>query len=66
MAPLPKRRHTNSRQGKRRSHHALLRVGLIPCPQCRQPKRPHVACPNCGTYRGRQIVRIKQKRAATP
>lgn len=65
MAPLPKKRHTNARQGKRRSHHALRPAGLVPCPQCRTPKRAHVACPNCGTYRGRQVLRIKQKRAAT-
>jgi large subunit ribosomal protein L32 len=25
------------------------------CPNCREPKPPHRACPHCGYYRGRQI-----------
>jgi large subunit ribosomal protein L32 len=66
MAGQPKKRISRARQGERRSHLALRRKQLVPCPQCRQPKLPHVACANCGTYRGRQVIRIKQKkRAAT-
>ncbi len=28
----------------------------IPCPQCHGPKLSHRACPNCGTYRGREVI----------
>jgi large subunit ribosomal protein L32 len=28
------------------------------CPQCRQAKLPHVVCPNCGWYKGRQVVEV--------
>jgi large subunit ribosomal protein L32 len=31
---------------------------LAPCPRCRQPKLPHVACPTCGTYNGRQVINV--------
>lgn len=66
MAGQPKKRISRARQGERRSHLALKRPRLVRCPQCRQLRPPHAACPNCGTYRGRQVVRIKQKkRAAT-
>ncbi len=26
------------------------------CPNCREPKLPHVACPACGTYNRRQVI----------
>jgi large subunit ribosomal protein L32 len=33
---------------------------LVSCPQCREPKLPHTACPTCGTYgprgRRRQVI----------
>jgi large subunit ribosomal protein L32 len=32
---------------------------LTICPQCRQPRLSHHACPNCGTYRGRQVLKAK-------
>lgn len=66
MAAQPKKRISRARQGERRSHLALGRPQLVRCPQCRNLRPAHSACPNCGTYRGRQVVRIKQKkRAAT-
>lgn len=64
MAGHPKKKHSHANQGKRRSHLALTAPTLVPCPQCRTLKRPHEACPRCGTYRGRQVVTIKTKRAA--
>lgn len=58
---VPKRRVSKARQGDRRAHHALTLPQLEECPHCRQQKRPHHACPNCGWYNGREAVRIKQK-----
>ncbi|MEK6233428.1 MAG: 50S ribosomal protein L32, partial [Planctomycetales bacterium] len=31
---VPKRKHSNSRSGKRRSHHAITPKQLYPCPKC--------------------------------
>ncbi|MCK4772149.1 MAG: 50S ribosomal protein L32 [Candidatus Latescibacteria bacterium] len=53
---VPKRRHSISRRGKRRSHHALKAPTLGVCDHCGQPKLSHRACPNCGYYRGRQVI----------
>lgn len=53
---LPKRRHSNARTGKRRAHDALTPPGVVTCPNCRELKLPHRACPSCGYYRGRQVV----------
>jgi len=53
---VPKRKHSNSRSGKRRSHNALRAKQLRPCPKCSTPSPTHVVCPNCGHYMGRTIV----------
>ena len=41
----------------RRSHDALSRPAVSLCPQCGEPKRPHYVCPNCGTYKGRAVLK---------
>jgi large subunit ribosomal protein L32 len=54
--PLPKQRISPRRRDTRRSHHTLVLPTLSPCPQCKQPRRPHRVCPNCGHYDGREII----------
>jgi len=56
--PVPKQRHTKSRRNKRRSHHALKKLNLIPCFKCGQPVLSHHACLNCGTYAGREVIDV--------
>jgi len=53
---VPKERIPKARRDRRRANLALSRPTLVPCPQCRQPGRPHHVCRNCGTYRGREVV----------
>jgi large subunit ribosomal protein L32 len=64
LAGHPKKRIPRAAQGERRSHLALKAQNLVPCPQCKSPKPPHQACPHCGMFRGRQVLKIKAKRAA--
>ena len=72
MAPLPKRRWSTQRQGKKRATLKAFAKAMIRCDNCGQLKSPHCACPKCGYYRGKQITKIKerklenQKRPATP
>lgn len=62
MAPLPKRRHTRARQGKRRRAIKLKEVTLEKCPQCDALKRPHTLCSNCGYYKGKAVLLKKEKK----
>ncbi len=57
---VPKRRKSKSRRDQRRSHDALALPGRSRCPQCGDPKPPHRACPNCGTYRGREVIESEE------
>jgi len=60
---VPKKRTPAARRDRRRSHHALKPAKLATCPQCQAPTRTHQACPNCGFYRGRDILQIESKNA---
>ncbi|MBM3935254.1 MAG: 50S ribosomal protein L32 [SAR202 cluster bacterium] len=56
MPPLPKKKHSSGRQGKRAAHHAKTPPNLSECPQCHAAKMPHRVCPKCGYYNGREVV----------
>ncbi|MBN1871607.1 MAG: 50S ribosomal protein L32 [Candidatus Omnitrophica bacterium] len=58
---LPKRRHSRERGRLRRTHYKLKLPNLSICPNCNQPKSPHVVCKNCGYYKGKPFVQIKVK-----
>ena len=56
-------RHTSSHTANRRSHHALLGLGLGKCDKCGLPKPAHKLCNNCGTYKGRTVTDVTAKLA---
>jgi large subunit ribosomal protein L32 len=60
MGPLPKRKLSKGRRGRRRQHDQLQPVALVPCDHCGAMKRPHIVCPECGFYKGREIVEVKE------
>ena len=59
----PKKQKTHSSTHQGRSHLALKKVSLNKCPKCGQALKPHTVCPNCGYYRGKEVVKIKLKAA---
>jgi len=59
---VPKRRHSRSRQGKRRANWKLKVLTTAECPNCHEPVLPHHACPSCGTYHGREVIKLKEKK----
>jgi large subunit ribosomal protein L32 len=58
MGPLPKRKHSQARRDKRRAHDHLTLQHLVVCEECHEYKPAHQVCPNCGTYRGREVVAV--------
>jgi large subunit ribosomal protein L32 len=49
---------SRSNTRSRRSQWKTTAPHLVECSNkaCRKPKPPHIACPNCGQYAGRQVV----------
>lgn len=56
----PKQKTSKSRRNKRRTHHAIEIPTLAECSNCGAAHEYHRACPECGFYRGRQVLNIKQ------
>lgn len=61
MTPLPKKRHSTRRQGKRRINIRLSLPILTRCQNCHELIKPHITCPNCGQYKGQEIFALKVK-----
>ena len=53
---VPKRRTSKSRKRKRRTHWKLKSPNLAECPQCHEMILPHRVCPDCGHYKGEEVV----------
>jgi len=62
--PQPKKRHSNSRQGKRRFSNYRVK-GKTPgrCTSCGAAVAPHRVCPECGSYKGKVVKPKKEKKA---
>ncbi|PIZ98301.1 MAG: 50S ribosomal protein L32 [Candidatus Komeilibacteria bacterium CG_4_10_14_0_2_um_filter_37_10] len=58
MTVPPKRRSSSARK-RRASHHALTIASTHKCPKCGFAKLPHRACLNCGTYKNKEVIKIK-------
>ncbi len=59
---VPKRRHSHSRKNKRRSQKKTKTKAYVECPKCHSPRLPHRACPNCGNYNDRVVIKPKDEK----
>lgn len=57
--PTPRKKQSRTKRGARRSHDALATPATSICPQCGEPKRPHIVCSNCGTYKGKEVIKSR-------
>ncbi|HSG78154.1 MAG TPA: 50S ribosomal protein L32 [Acidimicrobiia bacterium] len=53
---VPKKKMSRSRTRRRKATWRVAKPHTVPCPQCSAAKLPHRACPECGTYKGREIL----------
>ncbi len=64
---VPKKKTSVSRKGMRRAgqHHKLYSKKTASCPNCGATVLPHNVCGSCGTYKGREVIVMKQKNEET-
>ncbi len=56
---VPKRKTSKAKSRSRRASNWVLELPARSlCPQCNESKVPHVVCPTCGWYKGRQAVEV--------
>ncbi|MDQ5983523.1 MAG: 50S ribosomal protein L32 [Eubacteriales bacterium SKADARSKE-1] len=57
---VPKRKVSKARRDKRRSTVWKLEAPtLVKCPKCGEFKVSHKVCKVCGTYNGREVLKIE-------
>jgi large subunit ribosomal protein L32 len=56
---VPKRKTPRSRRNSRRANHDKVSApNLIPCPNCADMMVSHRACPSCGHYNGKEVIKV--------
>jgi large subunit ribosomal protein L32 len=58
---VPKGKTSRMKKNMRRSHDALAAPARSKCPQCGAAKAPHRVCASCGSYKGREILKIEDE-----
>jgi large subunit ribosomal protein L32 len=58
---LPGKRLAKTRGRKRRGAIRLAKKTVNMCAKCKHPVQPHHACAFCGTYKNREVLKIKFK-----
>ena len=58
---VPKQHKTKSRRNQRRMNIRIKQPGLCACPKCGKLVLSHTVCPNCGYYKGRQVIDVLKK-----
>jgi large subunit ribosomal protein L32 len=63
--PVPKQRHNSARKGRRRSgqldKNNIKNTKTVKCSSCEALILPHRACPKCGSYKGREVLKTPKK-----
>lgn len=59
---VPKGKVSKARKHKRNSANFKAQATtLVECPNCKELKQPHRACPKCGFYDGKKVVETEKK-----
>ncbi len=63
MPAVPKRRTPRSRGHRRTAsnYRSPSLPTLVACEKCGELVQPYHVCPNCGQYRGRQVLEAKEE-----
>ena len=62
--PVPKKKTSKAKRDMRRAHHKMslkFLPSLVECPNCHEIVMSHRVCLNCGYYRGRKVLELKEE-----
>jgi large subunit ribosomal protein L32 len=57
---VPKKKKSKSKRDMRRAHDHAKMPNVSTCPQCHEPVLPHHVCGNCGSYRGKAVLKVEE------
>ena len=56
---VPKRKTSKMKKRLRKAANRYEGVQATFCPNCKAPCFPHQVCPNCGMYKGKQVITVE-------
>ena len=59
--PVPKKRRSKAKKRTKKACWKIDMPCLNTCTNCGRAILPHRACPECGFYKGQQVLQIKDK-----
>jgi large subunit ribosomal protein L32 len=60
--PVPKRKRSRARRDSRHANKGLALKPFTYCANCKKAISPHIACPECGFYKGEKVMKTKLDR----
>lgn len=57
---VPFRKVSKTRKRMRRTHYKVSANETTKCPNCGEVIRPHRVCKNCGTYKGKEVLKQEE------
>lgn len=54
---VPFRKVSKTRGRMRRTHYKIDANTTTTCPKCGSDVKPHRVCKNCGTYKGKEVLK---------
>lgn len=61
---VPFRKISKTRGKKRRTHYKISASVTYTCPKCGVEVKPHRVCTNCGTYKNKKVMNVKESTVA--
>ena len=58
---VPFRKVSKTRGRMRRTHYKISANETTKCTKCGADVRPHRVCPECGTYKGKEVVKTAEE-----
>ena len=55
---VPRRKTSRSQRDHRRGHIKISETALSECTNCHALIRPHRVCPECGFYKGVEVIEV--------
>ncbi|WP_010167472.1 50S ribosomal protein L32 [Candidatus Epulonipiscium viviparus] len=55
---VPKRKTSKARRNSRKANWKLSPLNLAPCSKCGELMLPHYVCKVCGSYAGREVIKV--------
>ena len=59
---VPKSKQPAQRTHTRYANFKAAAPSLVECPHCHELKQPHKACPKCGFYKDKEVIKVEESK----